>query len=266
MNYADEISNRILKFEEFLNTTNLRTVFYLQNTDADFELGWGRIENKIWGLFIKRMKFHYKGNLIMKIENIHQKAIKIRIEAEELEKRILKFESYLSNMRGRCECYCWVKDVDFGLWLHKFGKEWKISFNDQNKTWLLLKNGSLKIKIQAISMFPALLEAIEYAQEDLVTKIQETCIKYDEFEKSLNTRDMFMDPRVGDSFDFQFNEREKLKVTIKRIFTDIDTHYFEAIYSSGTLIVDGSCTAPLSDFKGHFTRDKVSNIILKEEI
>lgn len=142
------------------------------------------------------------------LKSISTKALDVRTSANELSKRIEKFQEFLGKLPGRVETEFYGSHPDattpyedsqlsLVLRLHREGKSWILSYGsfheqfhndpDESVTFAPLMDAPLRIKIAAVKIFPNMLAAIEKSQDKLVSEIQYAVSQFDIFAASLPT-------------------------------------------------------------------------------
>lgn len=121
---------------------------------------------------------------------------KISELATGLSERIALFERWLGELPGRVDVIVWAnggvpEDVtELGLRFARAGKIWVLYFGyetpgEDTVDWGVLRDAGLDVKIQAVELFPRLLEAIDAKQAQLAKRLEETNRNYDLFASKL---------------------------------------------------------------------------------
>jgi hypothetical protein len=119
----------------------------------------------------------------MGLDELAKKSLEIKKGAEGLKRRILEFEGWLSNMKGRVETK-YVHSPQLALVFKRQGKEWRI-FIEKDKVEKLLADSSLHDKMLGMRHFPDLLLAIADAQDELLKRLESGIQELDAFTQSL---------------------------------------------------------------------------------
>ncbi|HZK80336.1 MAG TPA: hypothetical protein VFC46_04695 [Humisphaera sp.] len=126
--------------------------------------------------------------------------------ADEVSECVRYFEDYLAHLPGRVVAETWIAapdspdggDFHFGIQLGRDGKAWKLFCSlveggqpdyDGTTPWKPLSQASLTHRKWAISMFPALFDAIISAQDDKVTELEKVVADFDAFAEEIGMSD-----------------------------------------------------------------------------
>lgn len=123
------------------------------------------------------------------LKAIEAKSAEVREAAASLTASVQTLCTRLAKIPGRVEARHFGKhpsdgDLELGLWFHKVGKEWIVSYcefdsqtasqhEEYSPDWEPLTEAPMKFIAAAVPLFPSLLNAIKQSQDKLVKQYRQ---------------------------------------------------------------------------------------------